>query len=320
LKYCNLNTIGAWSDNEIVAKKEVPYTAMIHYVYAFAAEKLPDPFDPETRAGLRKAIEEYPVPFKDDPWCLGAFVNNELHWGNSSPLVVASILGYEMENTAAKKVFRDWLKNKYSTISALNTAWNTPFTDWDDLLKVVEKDVLKKADSADCAALTTLFSEAFFKLVDEELERFSPGTLYLSCRFHSGSPDVLQAAAKYADVISANIYWYIPHLNTFGNTDKPVLISEFHFVNVTGSNLGSGLRSAQDSVQQGRLFKAFMAEAVDHPKVIGAHWFLWRDQPIGGRYDGENYDTGFFDVADIPNEDLIRAAEEYGRNLYESIK
>ncbi len=320
LQYCNLNTIGAWSDDEIVARKKVPYTAMIHYVYAFAAEKLPDPFDPETRAGLRKAMEEYPVPFKDDPWCLGAFVNNELHWENSSTLVVASILGYETENTEARKVFRDWLKNKYSTIPALNAAWNTPFADWDDLLKVIEKDVLKKADPTDCAALTTLFAEAFFKMVDEELERFSPGTLYLACRFHSGSPEVLQAAAKYADVISANIYWYTPHLGSFGNTDKPVLISEFHFVNVMGNNLGSGLRSAQDSVQQGRLFKAFMAEAVDHPQVIGAHWFLWRDQPIGGRYDGENYDTGFFDVADIPNEDLIRATEEFGRNLYDSIK
>lgn len=320
LKYCNINTIGAWSDADIVAKKAVPYTAMIHYEYAFAAEKLPDPFNPETRAGLRKAMEEYPVPFKDDAWCLGAFVNNELHWKNSSTLVVASILGYKEESTEAKKVFRDWLKNKYSSISALNAAWKTPFVEWDDLLKGVDKEALKKANAADCAALTTLFAGAFYKLVDEELERFSPSTLYLASRFHSGSPEVLQAAAKYADVISANIYWYVPHLGSFGNTDKPVLISEFHFVNVSGNNLGSGLRSAQDAVQQGRLFKAFMADAVDHPQIIGAHWFQWRDQSVGGRYDGENYDVGFFDVADLPNEELIRAAAEQGRSLYNRIK
>ena len=58
----------------------------------------------------------------------------------------------------------------------------------------------------------------------------------------------------------------------------------------------------------------------ENPQIIGAHWFPWRDQNAGGLYDGENYDIGFFDVADIPNEDLIRTAEEYGRNLYNSIK
>ena len=219
-----------------------------------------------------------------------------------------------------KKVFRDWLKEKYVTVGALNAAWKTQFSAWDDLLQIAKKDTFKNANVADCSALTTRLAEAFFKLVDNELERYSPGTLYLGCRFNAGCNEVIKAAAKYADVISANIYWYKPHLGNFGNTDVPVLISEFHFVNVTGNNLGSGLRSAQDAAQQGRLFKAFMAEAVDHPKIVGAHWFLWRDQPVGGRYDGENYDTGFFDVADIPNEDLIRAAEEYGRNLYDSIK
>jgi len=281
---------------------------------------LPDPFDPETRAGLRKAIHEYPVPFKNDPWCLGAFVNNELHWRNESPLQVIAILSYKGKNTEARKVFRDWLKGKYTTVAALNEAWKTPFTAWDDLLKVTDQSLLKEADVDDCAALMTLFAEAFFRMVRDELNDYSPNTLYLGCRFHAGSDEVIRAAAKFTDVIALNNYSYLANLSRFGETDKPVLITEFHFANTGGNNLGSGLRSAQDAVQQGRLFRAYLADAVDRPKIIGAHWFLWRDQNVGGRYDGENYDVGFFDVADIPNEDLIRAAEEYGRNLYNSIK
>ncbi|MEN8253836.1 MAG: beta-galactosidase [Verrucomicrobiota bacterium] len=319
LKYCNLNTIGAWSDNEVVARKEVPYTVMLHYEYAFAAEKLPDPFDPETREGLRKAIHEYPVPFKDDPWCLGAFVNNELHWKNNARLLVAAVLGHGQENTGAKKVFRDWLKGKYATVEALNEAWKTRFSTWDDLLKPTDRSALKEADAADCSALATLLSEAFFKMVKEELTNYSPNILYLGCRMNSGSKEVIKAAAKYVDVISANVYSFRPNPGNFGNAGKPVLITEFHFANIGGNNLGSGLRSAQDAVQQGRLFKSFMAEAVDHPQIIGAHWYQWRDQNVGGRYDGENYDVGFFDVADIPNENLVRAAEECGRNLYNNI-
>ncbi|HEY5653403.1 MAG TPA: beta-galactosidase [Pontiella sp.] len=321
MHYCNINTIGAWSDNAVVARKKVPYVAMVHYEYGFAAEKLPDPFNPATRAGLRKAIEEYPIPFKNDPWCLGAFVNNELHWANDVKTQMVDIFGYDDEdNRPVRHIFINWLKQKYNTVEALNTAWETSFTAWDDLLNVLTKDQLKKADEDDCSALTTLLAEAFYKLIDEELERYSPNTLYMGSRFNSGGTEVIAAAAKYADVISANIYWYTPHLGAFGTSDKPVLISEFHFANVSGNNLGSGLRSAQDSIQQGRLFKAFMEEAVDHPQIVGAHWFQWRDQSVAGRYDGENYDVGFFDVADIPNEDLIRSAEEFGRNLYNNIK
>ncbi|HEY5621810.1 MAG TPA: hypothetical protein VIR77_04335 [Pontiella sp.] len=321
LQYCHLNTIGAWSDNEIAALRKVPYTAMVHYEYAFAADKLPDPFHPDTRAGLRKALEEYPVQFRNDPWCLGAFVNNELHWAGDARRQVTDIFGYEEEdNSTVRSVFIDWLRKKYESVEALNAAWSASFSSWDDLLGVIHRDQLKGADSADCSALTVLLADAFYKMVDEELERYSPNTLYLGSRFNSGGREVVEAAARYADVISANIYWYKPNLGSFGATDVPVLITEFHFANLTGNNLGSGLRSAQDAVQQGRLFRTFMEEAVDHPQIIGAHWFQWRDQSVAGRYDGENYDVGFFDVADIPNVELIRAAEEYGRNLYDIIK
>ena len=157
-------------------------------------------------------------------------------------------------------------------------------------------------------------------MVREELDSYSPGVLYLGCRFNKGPTEVHRTAAKYVDVMSTNWYSYSPYIGRYGSFDKPVLISEYHFVNTSGSNLGGGLRSAQDAVQQGRLYKAYVKEAVNHPKIIGVHWFEWRDQNVGGRYDGENYDVGFFDVADMPNEELIRAAAESGRNLYDCIK
>ena len=316
LKYCGLNTIGAWSDTTVAECREIPYTVMLHYEYAFAAEKLPDPFHPETRAGLRKAIQEYPIPFKNDPWCLGAFVNNELHWKNNEVNMVAAILGYEEADTEAKKVFRDWLKKKYGDLDSMNAAWKTRFRGWDDLMKGAGDSTFRHADAADCSALTVLFAEAYFAMVKQELERYAPNLLYLGCRFNTAPAEVIRTAAEYADVISVNMYAYRPNPGNYGSAGKPVLISEFHFANLTGNNLGSGLRSASDAVQQGRLFRAFMKDAVDHPQIIGAHWYQWRDQNVGGRYDGENFDVGFFDVADIPNTELIRAAAEQGRTLY----
>jgi hypothetical protein len=320
LKYCHLNTIGAWSDYAVVAQKKVPYTVMLHYIYAFGGEKLPDPFNPESRAGLRKAIQEYPVPFKNDPWCLGAFVDNELRWTNTAREMVANILSYELPNTEVKKVFQGWLKEKYATVAALNEAWKTQFAAWDDLLKITNKSVIKDMSDADCSALAKVYAEAYFKMVKEELNNYSPHLLYLGCRFNVAPREAIETAAKYVDAISANIYSYTPAANRYNIVNKPLLITEFHFVNTGGNNLGCGMYSAQDAVQQGRLFRAYISDVVASPLVVGAHWFQWRDQNVGGRYDGENYNVGFFDVADQPNEDLIRAAEEAGRNLYNSVK
>ncbi len=318
LKYTHINTIGAWSDNAIVERRAVPYVAMVHYVYPEAAPKLPDPFNPETRLSLRQALKDYPVKFSNDPWCLGAFVDNELHWKNDPRLLVAAILGHTTTDTEARKVFLGWLKQKYGDIAALNKAWKTKLGAWDELLHTTDPELFADAKTDDCAALATMFADAMFGLVREELTAYSPHVLYLGCRMNAASPEVVAALARHADVISANIYSYQPELKQYGVTDKPVLISEFHFADVSGNNLGGGLRSAQDAVQQGRLLREFIAEGVKDPKLVGAHWFQWRDQSAAGRYDGENFDVGLYDVVDGPNVDLVRAMAACGRNLYPS--
>jgi agarase len=233
--------------------------------------------------------------------------------------MVRAIFSHHEPGTAVRRAFLDLLKQKYGSIDDLNAAWKTPFQKWDDLLSVIPADQLTSADAGDCAQLATLFADAFFSLVRKELNAFSPGILYLGCRFNSASPEVVKAAARHMDVISINLYQYSPDAGHYGAEDKPLIITEFHYANVSGNNLGSGLRSAQDAVQQGRLLQSFIGEAVDHPQIVGAHWFQWRDQSVGGRYDGENYDVGFFDVADLPKDKLIRGAAESGRNLYSII-
>lgn len=316
LKYTHLNTIGAWSDNAIIERRQVPYVAMLHYVYPEAAPKLPDPFNPATRQSLRRALRAYPVEFANDPWCLGAFVDNELHWKNDARQMIAAIFGHTTTGSEARKTFINWLRDKYGDVAAFNEAWKTGFKAWEDLLATKDPGLFADADAADCSSLATLFADAQFRMVREELTAYSPKVMYLGCRMNAGSPEVIAALARHADVISANIYSYRPELKGYGATDKPVLISEFHFANVSGNNLGGGLRSAQDAVQQGRLLEEFMAEAVKDAKLVGAHWFQWRDQSAAGRYDGENYDVGLYDVVDGPKPELVRAMAECGKNLY----
>ena len=53
-----------------------------------------------------------------------------------------------------------------------------------------------------------------------------------------------------------------------------------------------------------------------YPRVVGTHWFQWRDQPLTGRPDGENYQIGFLTVTDAPYPELVEAARAVARTMY----
>jgi hypothetical protein len=314
-----LNTLGAWSDNEVVAARKIPYMAMVHYDWAPADYKMPDPFDPRTEKGLREAIKNYPVPFHDDPWCLGVFVDNEIHWEGSNEKFVALIMGYEEADTQAKLVFKNWLQKRYASLDAFKSAWNLEIESWDALTRQADPELFRKMPAEDCRELAILFAEAYFSMVDAALNDLAPNHLYMGCRFNLGSEEVVRTAAKYVDVISINLYKYTTDIGHYGSFGKPVVIGEYHFADASDRGLGGGLHAAQDSLQQGRLIQAYARDGLNHEMVVGVHWFQWKDQSVGGRFDGENHHFGFADVTDNPNESLIEAAAAFGHHWFQFI-
>jgi hypothetical protein len=314
--YSGLNTIAAWSAPEVIQAGRTPYTAMVHFVGVPAATGLPDPFDPRTREALRAAFGAYPVAFRDDALCVGAFINNELPWGKGARGLAAAVLGFVEKDTAVKRAMRAWLERKYGTVDALNAAWGVALADWAAVTNSTSERDWAGMPDADASALATLMAEAYYAMVDEELKAYAPGVLNLGSRLHTKIPEVIAAAARHVDVMSANVYAYDPSAAVYAVNGRPVLLSEYHFGNLTGANLGSGLKSAQDATQQARLFRRYAERAAADPAVVGAHWFQWRDQNVGGRGDGENYEIGFFDVTDQPKRELLQASAEFARELY----
>jgi hypothetical protein len=49
---------------------------------------------------------------------------------------------------------------------------------------------------------------------------------------------------------------------------------------------------------------------------MGIHWFQWNDQPVFGRYDGENYNIGFLDVCMRPYSELTEQAKLSHERMY----
>lgn len=56
--------------------------------------------------------------------------------------------------------------------------------------------------------------------------------------------------------------------------------------------------------------------ALGDPRLVGVHWFQYRDQAFTGRNDSECYQIGFVNVADAPYPEMVEAAREIARTMY----
>lgn len=102
LRSWGINTFANWSDKEIYSMQKTPYVVSMG---SGVAKEMPEELDEtEFRKKVRKRINAKAVDsFKDDPWCLGVFVDNELRWPKKNAAAVADTY-YKVVNEELKKV------------------------------------------------------------------------------------------------------------------------------------------------------------------------------------------------------------------------
>jgi hypothetical protein len=135
--------------------------------------------------------------------------------------------------------------------------------------------------------------------------------MIVGIRFGGKPADQVLRLARVFDVCSINVYEYEPTKQlerAHRLSGRPVLIGEFH-IGVPENGLGSGLVQAMNQVERGKGYRYYVEQAISLPYCLGAHWFTWRDEPVLGRMDGENYNIGFVDVTDRPYPELVAAAK-----------
>ena len=179
----------------------------------------------------------------------------------------------------------------------------------------IDNELSFPADSA--------YYEPYFKACREAIAAAAPARLYLGCRFKSlrNSAALWNAAAKWCDVVSVNSYVNSVAVFTDGDYaapkfDRPVLHSEFHFGTLHRGMFSAGLCPVGDQCERGRNFRRVVEGALRHPLFVGSHWFQYRDQPLVGRGDGENYQIGFVDVCDRSYHKLAEASRAVGETMY----
>ncbi len=321
LRSWGMNTMANWSDPQIYLMRRTPYTATIRFEGKPLEGsqgywgKFRDVFDPSFEAGIRRRMAQEKGKSAGDPWCIGYFVDNEIAWGDDTSLAVAAL--QSPPDQAAKKVFVEDLKAKHKTIEALNAAWGTNHASWEALLAHRGAPDKKKARE-DLTAFYTKTAETYFRVIRDAVKEVAPNNLYLGCRFAWVNDLAAQAAAKYCDVVSYNLYRRDVADFKYPGPDMPLIIGEFHFGALDRGLFHTGLVPVANQNERARMYVSYVTGALRHPQFVGTHWFQYRDQATTGRpLDEENYQIGFVDVVDTPYPETIAACREVGYAMYE---
>lgn len=309
-----LNTLGGWQrvDRGQPIEGKLPYTITFN-TRPLLAEKIPDPFHPDFRTGVRASLAEVPDTW-DDPFCIGYFVDNELSWGVQT--VFQAVLA--SSGTPAKERFIDGLRETYTTVENLEAAWGVSLDSF-EAAGELDPDVIRAAGPGDIDAFYDRFADTYFRTIRGEIDAVAPHKLYLGCRWNNWNPRVIAAAGNYLDVFSFNLYRKEIRDHDDYGVDKPFLSTEFNFGAVDRGKFFPGLGWSSDQRNRREQAVDYVHSALDNPLCVGAHWFMWMNTVTWGRGNGENAGMGLVDDADTPYPEIRRAMREIGASLYETL-
>ena len=309
-----INTLAAWSDEAMMRDGKTPYTliAPISWpIYKSDHERIPSPFHPAFAANVRKMLEKFAWA-KNDPFCLGVFVDNELSWPDKLTPSVFKMPAWE----PTRKWVLEILQDKYQDVGALNDAWGTQLARWDDFLKLSDSEMPSQAEE-DIEPLYFDYAQAYFSKTAAAIHDVLPNKLYLGCRTHRGPNLLGRAAQGSVDLFSVNCYSARASAHQVARTtDMPILVAEFHFGACDRGVPSPGLSSAHDQTQRGLAFANYLATAMSDPRFVGVHWFRWLDQSAAGRKDRENHQCGFVDVTGQAYPEFVQSVQQATTAMY----
>ncbi len=330
-----MTSFGNWVDPSFYQLNRLPYFANGWIIGDFKTVSsgndywgaMPDPYDPLFAERVDETIKQVAHEVDNNPWCIGVFIDNEKSWGSVGSVqsqygIVLNGLKMNAADSPFKRSLVKQLKNRYASIDELNKAWEGKFDSWESF---AQKAVLVEFSDlmvGDLSSLLKNYAETYFRLVDSAMDQYMPNHLYMGPRFAHWAmgPEVRQAAAKYADVMSYNYYREgidQPYWDFLEQLDMPSIIGEFHIGAMDSGLFNPGLIHAESQIDRGKKYQEYIGSVLDNPYMVGAHWFQYIDSPLTGRaHDGENYNVGFVNVADIPYAPLIEAAKQINSTLY----
>ncbi len=224
-KNWNYNTLGAWCDLTLL--KNIPYTYQIKTFGEedlLVARKLPDIWNPEWREMVRIKVENETSKFRNDPYLIGYWIDNEVNWGPDifdKNTLLEEFITLKYEGSENGKLYTvEFLRERYqNNVKKFNLVWNMNLKSFDELYTVTDLGKhgwlaqhfpSNRRLKEDIHAFNEYVAETYFNYTTTLIRKNDPNHLILGVRFHSwGTPkEIIESCGKYCDVLSVNYYRY----------------------------------------------------------------------------------------------------------------
>jgi hypothetical protein len=319
------NTLGAWSSPSTF-DRNMPYTINLGLATRAGADWLKgsvgDFFSEDFEKKMEAACQQSCGPHAKDPWLLGYFTDNELRWGadwRGKQSLLEEYLRFP-EGAAGRKAALEFLQQRYRDVAALNQAWGTSLTRWEELTgrEPISGDTRRR----DQAAWQEAVARRYFVTCKGAICKADPNHLILGCRFAGQAPDpVLRGLRDSVDVVSFNNYGQTTPGGTLQSihrlTGRPMMLTEFSFKAMDSglpNTKGAG-RAVATQADRADGFTRYVQGLIDLPFLVGFHWFEHADEPKEGRFDGENSNYGLVTIEDRPWDVLVKKMIEVNAGL-----
>lgn len=320
-----VNSIANWSDEEFIDAAETPY---VFTMKGFAPDRdtcvfrdFPDVYADDWQQHCR-AFAQQLAARRDDPFMIGYFMANEPQWAFVNGFDLGAQLLQSDHDVVSRRVLIDRLKQQYGDIAGLNAAWHSNFKGFADFDDAVDLRACP-ASQQDTRAFTADAVDRYMRTAIEACRAVDANHMNLGCRWAWIHSDYQLAAADLLDAFSFNCYQVKPDATQIEDLaqrcGKPLMIGEFHIGALDRGLPSGGLKTTQTMAESVEAYRYYIEQAAAIPSLVGAHYFLWNDQHVMGRPDGENMQIGLHDITARPYPEWEAICAEVNSPLYEVI-
>lgn len=287
LRSWGFNTVANWSDPAMYEDPPLPFVTNVRIGRTKKSwQGYPDAYSEQfARTSEEDALAQC-ARFRQERRLIGYFIGNEPRWPQRN---LIDLILRDAEPSATQEFVRKFLRERGDT-------------------------------EASRAVLLEELSRNYFRTVTEAIRKADPNHMVLGIRWAGNAPDPVLRANDVFDVFSINIYRFEPPADQIRHIHelvrRPVLIGEFHF-GAAERGLAPSLVMVKDQTERGVAYQYYVEQAAAQAPIVGTHYFQLCDQPVTGRFDGENYNLGFVNVVDVPYPELVEFARQTHRRVYQ---
>jgi len=296
-----LNGTGNWTDSEVMessVKEETPLAYCPKYSFASSyantrEDDLPIAvFDDEFEDFCKEKAQLF-EQYKDDPYVLGYFIDNELSWTFNG--------GLESHVNVNDPSDKNYQKAMEFLAERNKTADNFDDEDADDYSAVM--------------------AERYFSVVTAAIREVDPNHMILGPRLNKSwnrTKEFIEIAGEYLDIIALNHYHrWGTRSNELENihkwSKKPILLSEFYSMEkiIGADETGAGWK-VEDETSKANFYQQFLTTQLEKKYIVGFHWFNFQDDAASS-YDPISDPGGLRGIINIYGEEYeqVRDAMKY---------